>query len=129
MIGIAQSEAAGLYAKQALLSLGWWSALQHRLAPASNVRAALNFVARGECPAGIVYATDSTISDQVQVVATLPDSLHPSIRYSLAAVRNQTTPTVDRLLTYLRSATAAALFTSHHFTVLNPPEKTPHAQP
>ncbi len=109
----------GLYARQALVRLGWWRAFEDRLAPAPHARAALVFVARGECAAGIVYATDAAISDKVEIVATLPDSLHDPIRYSLAAVKGRATPKVRRLLAFLRSDEAAAVFHRHGFIALS----------
>jgi molybdate transport system substrate-binding protein len=48
---------AGKYGKAALTYLGVWDAVAPRVAQAENVRAALAFVARGETPLGIVYAT------------------------------------------------------------------------
>ena len=57
---------AGIYAVEALKKLGWWTLLKNRIAPAMDVRGALTLVARGECAAGIVYATDATISDGVE---------------------------------------------------------------
>ena len=48
---------AGIYAKQAFQSLGWWPALVDRLAPAVDVRAALTYVKRGECKAGVTRQT------------------------------------------------------------------------
>src|SRR5262245_19270208 len=48
---------AGRYGKAALTALGVWDSVANRLAPADNVRAALAFVARGEAPLGIVYAS------------------------------------------------------------------------
>ena len=109
----------GLYARQALAQLGWWQALEDRLAPAPDARAALVFVARGECAAGIVYATDAAVSDKVEVVATLPDSLHDPIRYPLAAVKGRATPKVRRLLAFLHSDEAAAVFRRHGFIALS----------
>src|SRR5215475_6101268 len=50
---------AGRYAKTALESLGVWSSVADRLAPAENVRATLALVSRGEAPLGIVYQTDA----------------------------------------------------------------------
>ena len=109
---------AGMYARQALAALGWWSPLESRLAPAPHVRAALVFVERGECPAGIVYATDAAISDRVQVAATIPDSLHAPIHYPLATVAGRGSPAVDRLLALLQSPAAADLFRLHGFEPL-----------
>ena len=55
-----------------------------RLAPADNVRAALAFVARGEAPLGIVYASDVVAEPGVRVVDTFPAYTHPPIRYPAA---------------------------------------------
>jgi len=107
---------AGLYARQALVNLGWWPALKSRIAPAPDVRAALAYVERGECAAGLVYTTDR--SERVAVLATVPDSLHPPIVYPLAAVRGRADDATRRLLAFLRSDLAADLFRRHGFTVL-----------
>jgi len=119
---------AGLYARQALESLGWWPALRDRLAPAPDVRGALVYVERGECSAGIVYATDAAISAKVEIVAALPDSLNAPIVYPIAAIKGCTRDAVCRLLRFLHSAEAAAIFRQLGFAVLKPEEQA-HAQP
>jgi molybdate transport system substrate-binding protein len=50
-----------------------------------NVRAALTFVARGEAPLGIVYATDAKVEPGVKVLGTFPADSHPAIVYPVAA--------------------------------------------
>ena len=50
---------AGKYGKAALMNLGGWDKVAGRIVEADNVRAALAFVASGEAPLGIVYATDA----------------------------------------------------------------------
>src|SRR5271166_4633998 len=50
---------AGRYGKAALETLGVWSSVADKLAPAENVRATLALVSRGEAPLGIVYQTDA----------------------------------------------------------------------
>ena len=109
---------AGIYARQALRALGWWPALEHRLAPAPDVRAALLYVERGECEAGVVYATDAAVSRGVRVAAELADSLHAPIRYPAAVVAGRDSPGVRDLLGRLRSVEAAEVFRRHGFTVL-----------
>lgn len=64
--GDTKSVPIGKYAKQAFTNLGWWSRIEPKLVETEDVRAALNFVARGECQVGIVYATDATISKDVK---------------------------------------------------------------
>ena len=110
---------AGIYARDALKNLGWWNVLKNRIAPAMDVRGALALVARGECAMGIVYATDAAISDGVEVLATLPDSLlQTPIAYPVAIVKGQRTPAVDAAMRFLLSDTAAAVFQRYGFRVL-----------
>ena len=59
---------AGQYAKKALVALGIWDAVEEKLIPGGDVRQALAFVERGEAEAGIVYASDAFISDNVRTV-------------------------------------------------------------
>lgn len=78
---------AGRYARQSLASLGLWQGLQERIAETDSVRGALAFVARGEAPLGIVYATDARVEPRVVVVARLPPGSHEAVRYPVARVR------------------------------------------
>src|SRR5207342_1668728 len=78
----------GIYAKESLEKLGWWSSLQGRIVGTDDVRTALAFVERGECPLGIVYITDAKISDKIEVLDRFPDSSHKAIVYPFAAVKN-----------------------------------------
>ncbi len=57
-IGNPQTVPAGRYAEQVLRSLNLWEPLKDKLVFAENVRQVLDYVARGEVDAGLVYATD-----------------------------------------------------------------------
>jgi molybdate transport system substrate-binding protein len=107
----------GVYAKQSLEYLGWWQPLQGRIVGTDDVRTALAFVERGECGAGIVYATDAGISDKVDVLAEFPANTHAPIVYPFAAVKHAR-PQARAFLQYLRAPEAAAIFQRHGFTVL-----------
>lgn len=109
---------AGIYAKQALTSLGWWPSLVDRLAPAVDVRAALVYVERGECAAGVVYATDAAISDGVDVLATLPPHSHEPIVYPVAVIKGRYRPEVKKAMALLQSKPVAAIFRRYGFQVL-----------
>lgn len=109
---------AGQYARQALAQLGWWPLLKSRIAPAPDSRAALVYVERGECDAGLVYATDATQSNRVTTLATVPDSLHRPIVYPAAIVKGRATTQVRSLLAFFSSDTAAVIFRKHGFTLL-----------
>lgn len=108
---------AGIYAKQALESLGWWAPLQRRIVGTDDVRAALAFVERGECSLGIVYATDAAISSKVEVIATFPESTHEPIVYPFAAIASGSAdarPFLDFLHT---SPDAIATFERYGFSL------------
>ena len=104
----------GRYARQALTALGWWGALEPRLAAASDARAALAFVERGECAAGIVYETDAKRSDQVEVLGVFPADTHAPVRYPVARVRGGQ-PAAQGFLDFLRAPAAAEVFRRHGF--------------
>lgn len=110
----------GIYAKEALQSLQWWDALQGRIVGTDDVRTALAFVERGECGAGIVYATDAAISERVEIVARFPATSHRPIVYLFAVVKGARAEARE-FLAYLRgSPAAAASFRRHGFVLLQP---------
>lgn len=78
---------AGRYARASLESLGVWKSVEARLAPADSVRTALNMVARGEAPLGIVYRTDALVERRVRIVDAFPASTHPPIAYVTATLK------------------------------------------
>lgn len=108
---------AGIYARQTLQALGWWTGLTDRLAPAGDVRGALTWVERGECAAGIVYSTDAAASTGVDVVMAFADSLHAPISYPAALVTGRVSAVTRRHLDTLRSPAARAVFRRHGFAV------------
>ena len=110
---------AGIYGKAALTSLGIWDEVEPNVAQADNVRAALAFVSTGEAPIGIVYATDAVADDNVTVVGTFPDDMHPPIIYPAAAISASENPLNEAFLEFLRGAAARTAFERQGFTVLD----------
>ena len=109
---------AGTYARQALESLQWWNSLQGRIVGTDDVRSALAFVERGECAAGVVYATDAAVSDKVVVIARFSPQSHAPIVYPVALLRNAS-PRGQDFLAYLASKAAATTFRRHGFVPLS----------
>ena len=109
---------AGRYAKAALESLGVWSSVANKLAPAENVRATLALVSRGEAPVGIVYQTDAVADKGVKIVGTFPDNTHPPIIYPIAVVAASTNRGAPGYVAFLKSPTARPIFEKQGFTVL-----------
>ena len=108
---------AGRYAQQALKSLGWWDALEPRMIPTLDVRAALRLVEIGEADAGIVYATDAKQSDIVVVVAEFPAECHAPIRYPIAQC-NDSMPAA-KFIQFLQNAEMSGVFEKAGFTILS----------
>ncbi len=85
--GDPDSVPVGRYARAALTSLGVWDAVADRLARAENVRAAMMYVAHGDAPLGIVYASDALIDKNVRTVDVFPADTHPPIVYPIALTK------------------------------------------
>jgi molybdate transport system substrate-binding protein len=122
-IAVANTKAvpAGLYGKAALKSLGAWEAAEPKLAQADNVRATLAYVARGETPLGIVYATDAHVEPKVKVIGVFPAGSHPAITYPVAALKEAKSKAVAQYLRFLRTPAAKTIFESYGFRFLVKP--------
>jgi len=108
---------AGRYAKAALTALGVWDNVKNRLAQGEDVRATLAYVARGEAPFGIVYATDARAEPKVRVVGTFPENTHEPIVYP-AALTKDSKPDAAQFLAYLKTPAARNTLERAGFTVL-----------
>ncbi len=108
---------AGIYARQALETLGAWQLAQQRLAPTDDVRGALLLVERGEVPAGIVYSTDAAASRGVVIAGTFPSDSHEPIAYPFAVTRSGDTAEARALMGFLVGPQARKIFLSRGFGV------------
>ena len=106
---------AGKYGKEALTALGVWDSVSSKVVQAENVRVALEYVARGEAPFGIVYATDARIAP-VKVVGVFPENTHAPIVYPVALTRTASAAARD-FLAFLSRPEARAIFEKAGFTV------------
>jgi len=106
---------AGIYAREALESLGIWDRLAPRVARFPDARATLVWVERGEVAAGIVYESDARASDRVRVTGRFDPGLHSPIGYVLALVSPTATPEAEDLYRHLLSPSAADVFAAHGF--------------
>jgi len=106
---------AGKYAKQALQSLGVWSRVAQNVVGAENVRVALELVARGEVPFGIVYRTDALSESGVRIVDVFPEATHSPIVYPAALTVTGKSKAARALLDALRSARARVVWSKHGF--------------
>jgi len=79
-IALSDSVPAGIYAREALTTLGLWDQLKGQIVETDNVRAAASLVRLGAVPYGIVYASDAHGELALQQIAFLPNTSHtPSV--------------------------------------------------
>lgn len=111
---------AGLYAREYLETRGLWGRLSSRVVPTENVRAALAAVEAGNAEAGIVYRTDARISRKVKIAYEVPRAEGPAISYPFAVLAGSERKAAARkLLGYLKSPPALAVFRRHGFLILD----------
>ena len=96
------------------MKLGTWDRVAPRLVRAENVRAALEYVARGEATLGIVYRTDALAEKRVRLVDVFPADSHPPIVYpvALAARASSQAATFEA---FLESDAARQIFVRYGF--------------
>jgi molybdate transport system substrate-binding protein len=110
---------AGIYAREYLRKQNLWSALEPKVIPTANVRAALAAVASGNVDAGIVYKTDAAISKRVTVAYEIPVRDGPEIIYPVAAVQGPAKAAAKKFLDYLNSPAGGQVFAGFGFIVRN----------
>jgi len=107
---------AGVYAKAWLTKLQLWPAVEPKVVPTENVRAALAAVASDNVDAGVVYKTDAAISKNVKIAYEVPRADGPDISYPVALVKGSPQPdAAKRFLDYLSSKEAGQVFTQYGF--------------
>jgi molybdate transport system substrate-binding protein len=108
---------AGIYGREALATFGLWEDVAPHVAQSDNVRAALAFVALGEAPLGIVYASDAVVEDRVTVIATFPEGSHTPITLPAAIIAQSEHPRAREFLDFLSSDIAAPIWREYGFSV------------
>ena len=112
---------AGIYAKEYLEKTKLWPAVQPKVIPTDNVRAALAAVESGNVEAGMVYKTDAAISKKVRVALEIPVKDGPAISYPMALVKeSKQLDAAARFLKHLGSDEAGRVFQKFGFIVRSP---------
>jgi len=114
-IGNPASVPAGRYSRQALTAANLWDNLQDKVINTQSVRQSLDYVARGEVAAALVYATDARLmKDKVKIAFTVP--LEADISYPIAQVRDSAnSDEAKRFINYLQSPVGQDILARHGF--------------
>lgn len=87
-LGNPKTVPAGRYAEEVFSYYKIIDAIKDKFIYAENVRQVLDYVARGEVDAGVVYSTDAIArSKDVKVAATAPEAGHKQVLYPIAVVK------------------------------------------
>lgn len=115
-IGATVSVPAGQYAKQSFNAIGIWEQVESKLIFATNVRSVLTYVETGNVDAGLVYRTDTVVSDRVKIVAAAPDGTHEPIIYPAAVLSGSKQPEAAKaFLNYLSSIDGLSILSKYGF--------------
>ncbi len=114
-LGKPEGVPAGRYAKGALEAAKLWNVVEPKAVYATNVRQALDYVARGEVEAGFVYATDATVmKDKVKPQFSVPTET--PISYPVAVIAGGPNAEAGRqFIDYLLSAGGQAVLARYGF--------------
>ena len=104
----------GKYAKAAFDNLGWFEKIQNKMIMAKDVSSALNYVALGEVDWGVVYRSEAIASNRVEIIATIPATLHNPIEFFVADLKKQN-PEARPLSKLFRSKEGLSIFLKHGF--------------
>jgi molybdate transport system substrate-binding protein len=117
-IGQPESVPAGLYAQQALKTLGLWDSVQKKLVYAKDVQQVLNYVETGNAEAGFVYQTDAQHSKKSKIAEYIDSDTHQPIVYPAGILNNSKHPEEAlAFYNYLTSKEAQSIFTDFGFKV------------
>jgi molybdate transport system substrate-binding protein len=114
-IGLPASVPVGRYTKGVLEAAGLWAAIEPKMVGATNVRQALDYVARAEVDAGFVYGTDAALlPDKVKVALTVPTP--KPVLYPVAPIAATANAALAlKFVDYLQSAPAQAVLARYGF--------------
>ena len=116
-LGDPDSVPAGQYGKQVFNSLKAYDKLTPKLVYGKSVRQVLFYVETGNVDAGIVYATDATISSKVKVTDTAPEDSHSPIIYPIAVIKeSKKTEESQKFIDFLLSEKGQSVFADYGFT-------------
>ncbi|WP_080848836.1 molybdate ABC transporter substrate-binding protein [Cytobacillus gottheilii] len=119
-IGTPETVPAGMYAKEALTNMGLWDKVNGNIVYAKDVRQVLTYVETGNVDAGIVYRTDGSVSEEVEIVASAPEGTHKDIIYPVGILKESDHQEESKLFyDYLQSEQTMKIFNKYGFKGLN----------
>lgn len=118
-IGDPDSVPAGQYAKEALESIGNYESVLKKSSLGTNVTEVLSWVEAKSAEVGIVYASDAASSQNVKILASLPEGiLKTSVIYPVGILENSQHQEEAKLFVeFLQGQEAKEIFEKYGFKV------------
>lgn len=118
MIAIGNEDVpVGQYTQTIYQNLGLWENIQAKANLASNVRQVLDWVATGNAPCGVVYATDAQIEENVKVVCEAPKGSCDPVIYPAGLVSaSKEKEASAEFLEYLKTEEVSKILEAYGFT-------------
>jgi molybdate transport system substrate-binding protein len=110
---------AGRYAEEVFVYFKLLAAIKEKIIYAEHVRQVLDYVARGEVDAGVVYSTDARLrAKDIKIAATAPDDSHRPVIYPVAVVSKTSKQGMAKaFVSLLVSEEAGKILEQYGFTV------------
>jgi molybdate transport system substrate-binding protein len=108
---------AGRYAQEVLAYFHLGELIKEKLIFAGNVRQVLDYVARNEVDAGIVFSSDAlALADKVRTAATAPAGSHKPVVYPIALLKQaQNKSPAEAFILFVSSDTGQMILKTHGF--------------
>ncbi|MGC9003220.1 MAG: molybdate ABC transporter substrate-binding protein [bacterium] len=125
-IGDPKTVPAGQYSEEVLENLRLWDKLKEKFVYAENVRQVLDYVARNEVDAGLVYLTDAFIRrKQVKIVGEAPKGSCKPVVYPIAVVKtSQNVPLAKDFVALVLSPEGQKILKKYGFKTMKEIETT-----
>jgi molybdate transport system substrate-binding protein len=119
-VGNPKTVPAGRYAEEVFVHFKLLTAIKEKLIYAEHVRQVLDYVARGEVDAGVVYSTDAMVrAKDIRIVATAPEESHTPVIYPAAVVSKTDKQSLAKaFVTFLASEESSSILEQYGFKVL-----------
>jgi molybdate transport system substrate-binding protein len=120
-VGEPKSVPVGQYTEELFQNLGILERLRPKLVLSNSARGVLAATESGNVEAGVVYATDAKISNQVRIISTATEKLHSPIVYPVAVLKNsQNIESATAYVQFLSHPSAQSIFVDEGFGIASP---------
>lgn len=117
-IGTPSSAPVGKYAKESLMSSGFWNQLEGRMIFGKDVLQVIRYVERGEVGAGIVYSSDTVYLKNSMVKEVFKKETHNPIIYPASIIASSNKQSLaNEFLLFLQSKEGKRIFEKYGFSI------------